>query len=38
MKEYLPYLSASINRKGVLDIDTVKGCKLGMANYPKGGC
>ena len=31
-------MSASINRKGVLDIDTVKGCHYGMAQYPNGGC
>lgn len=38
MKEYLPLLSATINRKGVLDIDTVKGCNIGMTKYPDGGC
>jgi hypothetical protein len=38
MKTYRPYLSASVNRKGVLDIDTVKGCSLGMKKYPEGGC
>ena len=38
MKTYLPVLSASINRKGVLDIDTVKGCFYGMKKYPNGGC
>jgi hypothetical protein len=27
-----------LNRKGVLDIDTVKGCTDGMAAYPNGGC
>lgn len=35
---YRSYLSASINRKGVLDIDTVKGCEFGMNKYPDGGC
>lgn len=38
LKQYKPYLSASIIRKGVLDIDTVKGCDFGMAKYPDGGC
>ena len=38
MKEYLPVLSATVNLKGVLDIDTVKGCKHGMNEYPNGGC
>jgi hypothetical protein len=38
MNNYLPFLSASINRKGVLDIDTVKGCRFGMEKYPNGGC
>lgn len=27
-----------MNRKGVLDVDTVKGCSLGMSAYPAGGC
>lgn len=38
MKKYKPLISASINRKGVLDIDSVKGCSLGMSKYPNGGC
>jgi hypothetical protein len=38
MKQYLPILTASVNRKGVLDIDTVKGCSIGMNRYPSGGC
>ncbi len=33
-----PRLTASVNRKGVLDIDTVKGCTHGMSAYPDGGC
>ena len=37
MKQYAPHISASVNRKGVLDIDSVKGCSFGMAKYP-GGC
>lgn len=36
--QYRPILTASENRKGVLDVDTVKGCSMGMANYPEGGC
>ncbi len=31
-------LTATINRKGVLDVDTVKGCSFGMGKYPVGGC
>lgn len=38
MKRYLNKLTATSNRKGVLDIDTVKGCTMGMAHYPRGGC
>ncbi len=38
LKQYNPHLSASLNRKGVLDIDTVKGCELGMVAHPSGGC
>lgn len=38
MKSYNPVMTASINNKGVLDVDTVKGCSLGMLNYPNGGC
>jgi hypothetical protein len=38
MRPYLKNLTATINRKGVLDIDTVKGCKYGMEKYPHGGC
>ncbi len=37
----LPYkekLTVSVNRKGVLDVDTTKGCTSGMAAYPNGGC
>lgn len=35
---YHPSITATVNRKGVLDVDTVKGCELGMAAYPDGGC
>jgi hypothetical protein len=35
---YRPVLTIVENRKGVLDVDTVKGCTMGMAAYPGGGC
>lgn len=35
---YKPILTASENLKGVLDVDTVKGCYSGMAAYPGTGC
>ena len=35
---YRSILSVSENRKGVLDLDTVKGCSFGMKAYPDGGC
>lgn len=35
---YRPFVTASANGKGVLDVDTVKGCELGMQAYPDGGC
>jgi hypothetical protein len=31
-------LTVSENRKGVIDIDTTKGCYYGMMKYPNGGC
>jgi hypothetical protein len=37
-RRYLPFLTVAENGKGVLDVDTVKGCTLGMAAYPDGGC
>jgi hypothetical protein len=37
-KQFSPTLTASVNSKGVLDIDTVKGCTSGMKAYPDGGC
>jgi len=37
-RRYLPILTAVENHKGVLDVDTVKGCTLGMRAYPEGGC
>jgi len=38
LRNYGPFLTVSENRKGVLDVDTVKGCMLGMNAYPNGGC
>jgi hypothetical protein len=37
-KRYSPILTVTKNAKGVLDVDTVKGCELGMTAYPDGGC
>lgn len=37
-RPYDDTLTANLNRKGVLDIDTVKGCTVGMSKYPAGGC
>lgn len=37
-RRYLPILTAVENLKGVLDVDTVKGCALGMQARPDGGC
>lgn len=35
---YLPVLTINMNRKGVIDVDTVKGCSIGMKKYPNAGC
>jgi hypothetical protein len=35
---YRPILTAVENNKGVLDVDTVKGCTIGMRSHPDGGC
>jgi hypothetical protein len=35
---YKPVLTVTRNRKGVIDVDTVKGCTMGMRAYPHGGC
>jgi hypothetical protein len=35
---YHPFLTASENQKGVLDVDTVKGCTAGIGARPNGGC
>jgi hypothetical protein len=37
-RQYKPILTAVENQKGVLDVDTVKGCTAGMRAYPDGGC
>jgi hypothetical protein len=37
-EKYSDKLTVSINRKGVVDVDTVKGCTMGMRAYPNGGC
>lgn len=37
LRKYRPVITASENQKGVLDVDTVKGCACGMARY-SGGC
>jgi hypothetical protein len=34
----LPVLTIEKNGKGVIDIDTVKGCTLGMTARPETGC
>ena len=38
MRSYNPVITVRENAKGVLDVDTVKGCTLGMKAYPNGGC
>ena len=35
---YRSLLTVDKNGKGVLDVDTVKGCTMGMRAYPDGGC
>ena len=37
-QRYSNKLTVSVNRKGVVDVDVVKGCTLGMKAYPDGGC
>ncbi len=37
-RRYHEALTASINLKGVIDVDTVKGCTLGMRARPEAGC
>jgi hypothetical protein len=36
--KYKQQLSYNINNKGVFDVDTIKGCFMGMSEYPKNGC
>jgi hypothetical protein len=38
LRGYRPELTAETNRKGVLDIDVVKGCSAGVAAHGLGGC
>lgn len=38
LRKYSSLLTADVNEKGVLDIDTVKGCTAGMKARPEGGC
>lgn len=37
-RNYSPFLTVDINDKGVLDVDTVKGCTAGMSARPETGC
>lgn len=37
-RQYGDLLTADVNRKGVLDVDTVKGCTAGMNANPGTGC
>lgn len=37
-RTYQPFLTVETNGKGVLDIDPVKGCALGMLAHPGRGC
>lgn len=37
-RQYSDVLTADVNEKGVLDIDTVKGCTMGMAARTAHGC
>lgn len=38
LRNYSTYLTADVNEKGVLDVDTVKGCTAGMSARPSAGC
>lgn len=38
VKDYRNILTADVNEKGVLDVDTVKGCTAGMNARPGTGC
>lgn len=37
-RKYRPVVSACENEKGVLDVDSVKGCSHGLARYGEDGC
>lgn len=37
-RTYGSALTVVVNRKGVIDVDTVKGCTFGMRAYPVRGC
>jgi hypothetical protein len=37
-RQYLAVLNVAENGKGVIDVDTVKGCAAGMSAYPETGC
>lgn len=38
MKTFKQILTATVNIKGVLDVDTVKGCRMGVCSGGKNGC
>lgn len=38
LKQYSDVMTADVNQKGVLDVDTVKGCTAGMSARPGTGC
>lgn len=38
LRNYSSLLTADVNDKGVLDVDVVKGCTMGMAARPAHGC
>jgi hypothetical protein len=38
LRRYSDVLTADVNRKGVLDVDVVKGCSAGLSAHPDGGC
>lgn len=38
LRSYSGYLTVDINQKGVLDVDTVKGCTAGIAAHGEKGC
>lgn len=37
-RQYHDSLTVAVNRKGVVEVDTIKGCTAGMNAYPDGGC